>query len=150
MRRSLPGYAWFSLMPMLVLVASVAACSDGGAASGGVSTSAGTPPQSVDVVVAAAEWRFVPGQLSAPAGDTMTVELRNDGTIVHNWTVLSSRVATESDFREDMGIAGVTAESGAIERVTFPTPPPGQYQVICTIPGHYSSGMEGLLIVENG
>ncbi len=80
----------------------------------------------------------------------MTVELRNDGAIVHNWTVLTSRVETESDFREAMRIAGVTAESGAIGRVTFSTPPPGQYQVICTIPGHYSSGMEGLLVVEDG
>lgn len=143
--RSLAGYRSFGFL--LVVVVSNAACSQSASTSEVASTSMGTP--SVDVVVAATEWRFVPGILTIRAGDPVTIELRNDGTVVHDWAVLSSRVATESDFREDMRIATVTAESGAVERVTFPPPPPGQYQVICTIPGHFSSGMEGLLIVED-
>ncbi len=107
-------------------------------------------PPPVDLVVSATEWRFVPARVTTGAGGTMTVELRNDGVTVHDWTVISEPVTTESEYDEDIRIAAVTAVPGAKARVTFDLPAPGEYQVICTIPGHLSSGMEGTFAVVEG
>ena len=64
--------------------------------------------------------------------------------------MLGEPVATESDYREAIRVAGVTTEPGDIKRVTFDIPASGQYQIICTIPGHFSSGMAGALVVADG
>ena len=128
----------------VALAVALSACSDS------VPTSTEAPAPSADVVVSATEWRFVPSRMTAEAGSTIVVELRNEGTIIHDWTVLREPVVTESDYREGIRVAGVTAEPGALERVMFEIPAVGEYQIICTIPGHFSSGMSGTLLVVDG
>lgn len=132
------------LIAASVSVMALAACTESPAQS----TQPSPPP--VDLVVSATEWRFAPARVTAGAGETITVELRNDGAIIHDWTVISEPVTTESEYRDAMRVAGVTAEPGARARVTFDVPTPGEYQIICTIPGHFSSGMAGAFVVVEG
>lgn len=108
------------------------------------SPSTSTGPD-IDLVVTAEDWRFVPSRVRFDAGDTVTVELRNDGNVVHNWVVLSETVESESEYRNDIRLAGVEALPGSVERVSFTVPQAGEYQIICTIPGHFAAGMTGIL-----
>lgn len=123
----------------LALVVAVSSCSE-------APPDSTEPPPTVDVVVTAGEWRFAPARITSPAGTTITVELRNEGSVVHNWTVVTDVIAAEPDYRDDLRIAGVAAEPGGIARLTFVVPPAGEYQIICTIPGHFSAGMAGTLV----
>lgn len=100
------------------------------AASGGGEEAAGA------IEVGMEEYEFIPSDVSAAAGDTVTAS--NDGQTVHNLTVL--------DGDEELGATEDVepGQSGELE-VDFD---PGDYEMICTIPGHADLGMEGTFTVE--
>ena len=73
--------------------------------------------------------------------------LHNDGTLLHDWAILSASITSETEFRPDDVIASTRVEPGAVVILEFDAPPRGTYQIICTISGHFSEGMEGTLRV---
>jgi plastocyanin len=82
------------------------------------------------------EYSFDPSEASAAASDT--VSARNDGQLPHNLTVL--------DGNEELGATkDVDPGQSAELRVDFD---PGDYEMICTIPGHADLGMQGTFTVE--
>lgn len=101
----------------------------------------------LDAVVSMSEWRFGPTEVRL-SGDEATLQLRNDGSILHEWALLSSPVVREAELTEDRIIARKAVSAGRVELVTFSLPEPGVYQVVCPIPGHIAEGMVGSLIVE--
>ncbi len=103
-----------------------------------------------------------------PTGKQITLKFTNDSTIhQHNWILLNTDdPAVAAAFDEEAAAAGeeamylpadtslVLASSqllspGTItsDIITFTAPAPGRYIYICTVPGHYGSGMWGELIV---
>jgi plastocyanin len=87
------------------------------------------------------EYAFDPADVTVGGGDTITAT--NDGQLPHNYTVI--------------GAGG----AGAVEAVTGDVDPgstgeitlnlqSGEYEVICTIPGHAEQGMRGTLTVREG
>ncbi len=95
---------------------------------------------------------------SVPAG-TLSLRVRNTGVMVHEVVVLplsAGRVAGERTVRADGTVAetGKVAEAanscgegdgdgiapGAASWVTM-TLPPGDYELLCNLPGHYPAGM---------
>lgn len=89
------------------------------------------------VAVTASEWRFQPSRLSVRAGEVVTLSVTNAGAHLHTLTVPA------------LGIDTGPLEPRATRDLTFDTPADrGQYDVICTFPGHEEAGMIGSLIVE--
>ena len=78
---------------------------------------------------------FEPTELTIPAGVDVTIELKNDGVLPHNFAVPSEGIQSE-DF-----------PSGASGSVTINLPA-GSYEFICSVPGHADAGMRGTLTVE--
>jgi uncharacterized cupredoxin-like copper-binding protein len=90
------------------------------------------------VEVRAAELYFEPKGMTAPAGEVVFV-VRNDGAIEHNFVLRDAQGRTLAE-------APIIAP-GATERVTA-TLGPGQYRVLCTLPGHSEAGMAADLTVK--
>jgi plastocyanin len=123
------------------LVVAVAACGGGEAVP--------TDPNPI-ISVAMTDFRFSPADVRVAAGASVTIEGRNAGDVVHSWVLLDAGVQVDrmSQFDPATVLAELEAAEGDVSSITFTAPPPGEYQVICTITGHLSSGMEGTFIVE--
>jgi plastocyanin len=84
--------------------------------------------------VSMTEYAFDPADATVSQGDTITAT--NDGEIPHNYTI-------EADGEE--GTEDVDPGSSGELTVNVD---PGEYEVICTIPGHAEQGMTGTITVE--
>ena len=87
------------------------------------------------------------------AGEEVTLNLTNNGAIEHEFAILKlgehitppfSEKDEDKIFWELEHVAGGTTMSGTF---TAPTEP-GEYDVICGIPGHIELGMVATLIVK--
>jgi plastocyanin len=92
----------------------------------------GAPSNEVGMV----EYAFEPADVRISRGDTVTG--RNDGQTAHNLTVLEGNEELGATENVDPG------QSAELE-VDFD---PGEYELICTIPGHADLGMVGTFTVE--
>lgn len=95
------------------------------------------------------EFYFDPDGISGDAGSELTIELENTGSQTHNFTL------EEGDARGDGFDAWPDSEvqlelaQGESGSLTIPLPDEaGEYEFICTIPGHYESGQWGTLTVN--
>jgi uncharacterized cupredoxin-like copper-binding protein len=93
--------------------------------------------------------RFVPDVVTGKAGVPLTITLRNDDPIEHEWIVgpplLHDRHRTGTEPYHDELPTEVTvpALSTRVTTVTFDQP--GDYPFICHLPGHEAYGMRGTL-----
>ena len=135
---------WMSRLAfVLILLSLVAACGSGPVLT--VTTTEDVPP---DLTISMSDFRFGPAEIVVEAGE-FTLRVRNDGTVVHEWALLRSPIETETDYRADLVIASLRLELGQVGTITLDVPPPGEYQIICPIPGHFSQGMIGSLRVNS-
>lgn len=128
----------FALMASLFLLA----------ACGGAAEPAGPEPVSL-TFTGGDEFRYDPASATVPAGANVTVTYENVGALEHNWLLVSDRVdpleATEAD-----AIGGATSgviAGGTSSTFNFVAPQAGEYQYVCTVPGHAAAGMVGTLTV---
>jgi nitrite reductase (NO-forming) len=84
--------------------------------------------------VRATEFAFSPTEFRVQAGVTVNVELRNEGSIFHTFTV------TDLNFELEANGGQTTSGAFRAERV-------GTYEFVCSVPGHAQSGMRGRIIV---
>jgi len=109
---------------------------DGG--SSGDESSAPSDPETI----AMTEYAFDPADFTIAAGSTQT--LSNDGELPHNMAVVEGDdplAGEEVASSEDIA----PGESGALDLSDVD---PGDYSVLCTIPGHAEDGMTGSITVE--
>lgn len=114
--------------------------------------------------------KFDKESLTAKPGQPLEITFENVGTMPkasmgHNWVLLEKDVDgsafTEAGFasarneyilpdREDEVLARTAILGpGESETVTFNAPSePGDYEYVCTFPGHFAAGMKGVLTVE--
>ena len=85
------------------------------------------------VAVGMKNTEFNPTQLAVPAGQPVTLFVKNDDLGVHTFTV------------EGLGIDEVII-GGSEQLITIAASSPGSYEFVCEIPGHES--MKGTLVVE--
>src|SRR5262245_20440921 len=96
--------------------------------------------------------RFEPSVVMARAGEPITIRLRNDDPIAHEWIVGSEavherhRTGTQPDH--DSGPTEVTSPAQQCRTTTVQFEAPGDYVFICHLPGHEAYGMRGVLRVE--
>lgn len=80
--------------------------------------------------------KFEPPTMTVQPGEQVTINLENDGSIKHNYSI------DEADISKDL-------DAGKSEEISFSAPgSPGEYKIYCDEPGHESAGMVGTLIVE--
>lgn len=115
--------------------------------------------------------RFDKASITVKAGESVTIKLVNNTkfppmAMSHNWVLLAAG-ADAKKFDEAAAKAGSSADyipagmdkqilahtglvaGGESKTVTFTAPKkPGDYEYICTFPGHFPAGMKGTLIVK--
>jgi uncharacterized cupredoxin-like copper-binding protein len=113
-----------------------------GCGGGGVST---------NLRVDLTEFMFNPNDFTVPAGQEITLELSNNGAVVHDFIIMKNGTTVGDDFGdEDEANIYWKAEldPGSSGSYTFTAPSePGEYQVVCGIAGHYLAGMVATLFV---
>lgn len=93
-------------------------------------------------------------QLTVPAGVAVTIVLRNDDPIDHEWIVGDAavherhRAGTEPVHASRPTEVTIPAGTSRVTSITFDTP--GTYLYICHLPGHEAYGMVGTLVVTGG
>ena len=88
---------------------------------------------------------------TVPAGATVTVNLANRGLAPHSFDILKKGEHLRMYQEEDEGkiLWGLSAPAGETKSGTFTAPAePGEYQIICRVPGHLVVGMGATLIVK--
>jgi uncharacterized cupredoxin-like copper-binding protein len=88
------------------------------------------------------EYAFAPSNVAAERGQTITVE--NGGDIVHNFTV-EQGPDPETPSKELAATPNVQPGETAELEVDLE---PGEYVLVCTVPGHSELGTTGSFTVE--
>jgi len=100
--------------------------------------------------VTADSYKFTPNTWTVAGNADFTVTLTNANDVdEHEWAVLNEGVtiSSEAEFEEELVLTEIEAvPPGGSETATFNFPP-GTYQVICALEGHFDSGMTGTLTV---
>ncbi len=131
----------FALVAAVLLLASLvlAACGGGGSSSGGGNTS---------ISSTLTDFKFEPNTWSVPAGKTITLKLTNNGAVEHTWVLVKSPVTPPAPQGGGDAIFQAKVQPGQTQTFTFTAPSaPGDYEVICDVPGHLEAGMDGKLTV---
>ena len=114
---------------MLLAAVLLAACGGRGQPGGTV-----PPPPGTTLTVEESEFKIVPQDLAARAG-RLTFQIKNVGTVEHNFVVEGTAVKLESIQPGETQTAAVDLAAGT-------------YRMVCTIPGHEEAGMVGTLEVS--
>lgn len=122
---------WLAVLALLA-VPVLAACGGGGGGGG----SSAADAQKL-VMGGTDEFSFDPNVLNAKVGEALKLNVVNEGTVVHDF-VIESTGTTSGEL--------AAGESKVIE-VTFQTA--GEYDFICSVPGHATSGMVGKINVTD-
>ena len=102
-----------------------------------------------DIEATATDFQFDPDTWSVTAGEEFTIGFTNDGSVEHEWAVLTEPIESEDEFSEDIVLLEVEAiPAGESTTEGFTIDEAGTYQVICAIESHFDAGMEGELTVE--
>lgn len=107
-----------------------------------------TSSPAADLNIGLTDFRFAPALWTLQSNTAAELQLTNRGSFTHDWTVLASPIDVESDFDESLVLSTFEVNVGAQVAVTISPLPAGTYQVICSIPTHFSQGMVGTLTVE--
>jgi Cu+-exporting ATPase len=116
----------------LVVIAVVGLALAGGVLAADRAVNASLPT----VTVVAKDVRFDPADVMVTAGEWTLLEFRNEDPVVHDWMV------------EGIPNLEVIARPGQTATLRFVLDKPGEYMVMCSIPGHAEAGMVGMLTVE--
>jgi uncharacterized cupredoxin-like copper-binding protein len=95
--------------------------------------------------------QFSEDLIEVKAGEPVTIELRNDDPILHEWIVGAAdvherhRTGTEPYHDEVPTEVSLPAYETRLTTVTFALP--GEYLFVCHLPGHEAYGMTGVIRV---
>ncbi|MDT8307395.1 MAG: cupredoxin domain-containing protein [Anaerolineae bacterium] len=144
------------LVPLLLLALVLVACGGDGGDDG--EEAAGE--QEVTIIARDIEWST--DRIEVTAGIPVVLTLQNEGALDHDFSIehipLSGEVvgAEEEEEMEDHDMTmeaeeldlHVSAAADHSATITFTPSEPGEYEYICTVPGHEDSGMVGTLVVR--
>jgi uncharacterized cupredoxin-like copper-binding protein len=115
-----------------------------------VLTSCGGSSNSLHVIMT--DFQFTPSSFTVPAGQTISLQLTNNGAATHSFIIMKAGKQVQGHFT-DADKANVFWEQAAVApgqsvNATFTAPSdPGDYQVVCGVPAHFESGMVATLTV---
>ena len=112
----------------------------------------GGPSTKIDVTMS--EFTFTPNTFTVPAGQEITITSQNNGAVVHNFIVMKLDTSVGEEFNSEDNVNvywKLEIQPGQDSTTTFTAPSePGDYQIVCSTPGHYVAGMVGTLTVVAG
>ncbi len=119
---------------------------------------AGASQPAAEIMVEATDFSYSPVSLTVPAGQPVTLTLKNSGKVEHDFVIEKINVtdveASDSGpaAHHQMGDAPeydlhFFAKAGETETLKFTALEPGTYEIFCSIEGHKVAGMIGELIV---
>jgi plastocyanin len=97
-----------------------------------------TAPANAKLRVAAAEYSFDPSAIVLSGAGTLTVTLRNDGSLAHNLKL----------FRGEEEVDGTPTLRAGASKTTRLNLEHGSYRMVCTVGDHEERGMTGTLQVR--
>lgn len=123
------------------------------------------PADALTLGTVSGEWLFDQPALQARAGQAVTLVFTNGSkTQPHNWVLVRGGADAAAAVSAAGASAGEAAgylpsdanilastrllKGGEHEILSFSAPEAGTYAFICTVPGHFETGMEGKLVVE--
>ncbi len=130
--RSVLGWGAFAVA-IAALVLAIFGLQDDSSASGGESEAGGV----TEIDVSLKEWQIGPIMSEIPAGEVV-LNVINEGTMVHNLSVPA------------LGVKTADLQPGQSEKLSLGNVADGQYDMLCDIAGHASSGMTAVLMVGAG
>lgn len=101
-----------------------------------------------EITIAFRYSRFVPSAVAVPAGVPLTITLRNDDPIGHEWVIGPPEVHATHRLGSEPVHEGRATEVSVPpfgSRTTTITLAPGTFTFICHLPGHEAYGMTGSL-----
>lgn len=125
------------------LLASCAASSTAPAATAGLGFTPGTKdaPRAVEITTTD-KLMFVPAEIKVAKGETVMFNIKNTGTVEHEFMV-GPQADAYADKKGTPEIAGITA--GTTKSVTFTFDGAGPYAFACHAEGHFEAGMKGTI-----
>lgn len=132
----------YLLGALMVLSMVLAACGgSGGSPSSGSTT--------IDVTMT--DFAFSPNTWTVPANTTITLNMKNNGTVDHTWVLMDQPVTPpfSDSNKSNVLFASGSVPAGQSKTETFTSPSnSGTYEVVCDLPGHLEAGMDGTLTVK--
>jgi len=114
-------------------------------------TACGGNGPSTNLRVDMVEFMFEPSDYTIPAGQEITLELSNNGAVMHEFVLMKYGTEVGQDFGpedEENIYWEAEVDPGSSNTFTFTAPSqPGEYQVVCGTEGHYLAGMVARLFV---
>jgi len=149
-RTTITGFA------ALVITASTLVACSSGSSSASTSAATATPQASaslaftpgtkahprVVVITATDQLMFMPMVIAVAKGETVTFQVKNTGTIEHEFMV-GPKADAFADKEGTPEIAGITGGTTKSLTVTFDGP--GPYAFACHATGHFEAGMKGTI-----
>ena len=109
---------------------------------------------STEINLTMTDFQFSPNAFTVPAGQEITLNLENTGGVVHSFVIMQKGQSAGTEFNdEDQPNVywEVEIQPGGSANTSFMAPEdPGDYEVVCHIPGHVQAGMVGKLTVVPG
>ena len=136
-------YALIGLVPLAFLSVACGGDDDDGA--------------STEIDATLEDFTFSPTEWTVAAGEEITTELENNGSVLHECVILQQGVQisseaelpeTEEELLASFVYWETEIEPGQSKTETFTAPEAGTYQVICAIETHFNAGMTGTLTAE--
>jgi len=130
----------------VIAAAAVVILGLGGDSDGG-SADPNTPSAAITVV--GDDFSFAPMQVRGLAGE-VEITLDNEGPGVHELVVLEQgvRISARADFDESTSLGKIPLLAPGDSASEVFQLDPGDYQIVCLIPGHLEAGMTADLTVE--
>lgn len=97
------------------------------------------------------DFAYTPNELTVPAGEEISIDAANTGAVIHNFIImnLGTSAGTEFTAEDDANVYWkLEVPAGGSTTATFTAPTePGEYEIVCSTPGHLQAGMIGKLTV---
>lgn len=110
---------------------------------------ANKPKDEIDVSMT--DFMFTPNTFTIPAGQEITVEAKNEGAVVHNFVIMKQGADVGDNFgpEDEVNVLWkIEVQPNGEGTGTFTAPDQlGEYQLLCSTPGHYMAGMVGKIVV---
>ena len=116
-----------------------------------LSSCSGANAATTNINVTLTDFAYSPTQFTVPAGQEINVDAANNGAVIHNFIImnLGTTVGTEYTADDDANVYWkLEVPTGGSTTASFTAPTePGEYEVVCSTPGHVQAGMVGTLTV---
>ena len=101
----------------------------------------------LDIIIS--DTSYSPYTWTVPAGEEIRLNLHNEGSIEHNWSLIGWPISTpynNNDLEKILFQVFVSAGESKVVKFTAPLGP-GEYKVVSIMNDHYEEGLTGKLIV---